>query len=204
MGEWTPTAEWYGALLSHRAHRRRSLAPVSVLAWRRRSRIRSRRSGPRDDWHGRVEVGRHPRAADAPCRRGASLVARRRAHHAPLSGDCRGGHASPRRHRARRRGARVPRRSAAALFGAPAAHRPAETGRPDGARGPGRLHGLRPARGRRRRRPAAPARRAPARARIARRRAVRRAAHVGDADRADMGGARARCVPTRARSASKA
>ena len=77
---------------------------------RRRSRAIRQRSAIRGLAR-RVEVGRHPRAARSPRGDGPPLVARRGAHHAPLSGDRRGRHASARRHRARRRGARLSRRS---------------------------------------------------------------------------------------------
>ena len=49
--------------------------------------------GPRDRLDRRVEVGRHPGTARVPRRRRASLVARRRAHHASLSGNRRRSHA---------------------------------------------------------------------------------------------------------------
>ena len=66
---------------------------------------------------------------DPAGRAGASVVARRRADHAPLPGDRRGRGRAAGRHRARRRGARLPRRPAAALLRAATAHRAAEAGR---------------------------------------------------------------------------
>ena len=130
MGEWTPTAEWYRRAAVARAHRRRPLASVSVLPG-----VAARRPVPIETLGaarrlaGRMEVGRHPRAAGAARRRrcylwsrGEELITDRFPEIAAAAD------ASARRHRARRRGAGVPRRAAAALLGAAAAHRPPEAG----------------------------------------------------------------------------
>ena len=159
MGEWTPTPEWFVSLLGGRVHRRRSVASLSVLpglAARRRAGD-ARRAGGLD---ARVEVGRHPRAAGEARGRRPPVVARRGADHAPLPGDRRGRDPPARRHRARRRSARLPRRTAAALLRAAAAHRPPEAGRADGEGGPGRVHDLRHPGGGRRGHPRPPAARA--------------------------------------------
>ena len=62
MGEWTPTPEWFVSLSSVGVHRRRSVAPLSVLPGvaARRGAVGARRAGGLD---ARVEMGRHPRAA---------------------------------------------------------------------------------------------------------------------------------------------
>ena len=84
MGDWSPTAEWYARTSVRRAHRRRPLAAVSVFpgVTPRRSHRYARGSSRLAD---RVEVGWHPRATGQARRRPAPVVARRRAHHAPLS-----------------------------------------------------------------------------------------------------------------------
>ena len=131
MGDWAPAAEWFAAPPLARAHGRRPVAALSVLSGLA-ARGAGRSARRRRRLAGRVEMGRHPRAARAPRRCRPSLVARRRADHASLSRDRGRRHAAARRHGARRRGPRVPRRSAAALLRAAAAHRPPEAGRADG------------------------------------------------------------------------
>ncbi len=149
MGEWTPTAEWFGSVLSvestdvdqSRPYPFFLASPLDedpsalgdlanwILEWK---------------WDGiRAQLVKR-------ARRHPPVVARRGADHPSLPGDRRGRDPSARRNRSRRRGARVPRRTAAALLRAAAAHRPPETGRADGEGRPGRVHDLRhPGAGRR-------------------------------------------------------
>ena len=150
MGEWTPTAAWFASAAVDRNARTTTARARIRSSWPRRSRTQPATLGDPGALAGRVEMGRHPRAADSAGRRGAPVVARRGAHHAPLPGDRRGGVAAAGRHRARRRGAGVSRRPAAAVLRSAAADRPAEAGRAAGARSAGRVHGLRRARARRR------------------------------------------------------
>ena len=163
MGDWTPTAGWLASLLSHEhTDVDRSRPYPFFLASPLEGPVES--LGARERLARRVEVGRHSRAAGAPSGGSPPLVAGRRAHHAAVPGDCGRRHSPPGWHRPRRRSAGVPRRPPAALRRAAAAHRPPETGRADGPGGTSRLHGLRPARRRWRRRARPPARRAPRRA----------------------------------------
>ena len=155
-GEWTPTA---GVV------RRRCVAPTAPTPTAR-GRIRLRWPSPLDRrcragapssaartggrLAGRVEVGRHPRpgrraatAASHLWSRGEELITDR----FPEVRDA--AQRAARRHGARRRGAGVPRRPAAAVLGPAAADRPARQRGAHGARRAGGVHGLRRARTRR-------------------------------------------------------
>ena len=112
-------------------------------AWRRRSKARSTALGDVARVAGRVEVGRHPRAAHSSRRRRPSLVARRGADHASFPGDHRGRDSSARRDGARRRGPRLQDDRPTALLRSAAADRTPEAGRADVARRAGRVHDLR-------------------------------------------------------------
>ena len=68
-------------------------------------------SAPPADWHRRMEVGRHPRAAGQARRAGVALVARRGTGHRPLSRTRGAGRGAARRHGARRRDRRLARRA---------------------------------------------------------------------------------------------
>ena len=114
---------------------------------------------------GRMEVGRHPRAARRARRRGVAVVARRGSHHRALSRAPRARPRAAARHGDRRRGRGVARRPRAAV------RRAADPDRPQDAVGEipraaaGGAHRLRPARVRRRRPARAAAARAPRAAR---------------------------------------
>ena len=84
----------------HRRPRRRPLAPLPVLPGAPPG-GRSGQPGRPGPVAGRVEVGRHPRAADPPPARRLRLVARRGACHRPLPRACRRGAAFARGYGAR-------------------------------------------------------------------------------------------------------
>ena len=142
MGEWAPTPEWFGSVLSIESTDvdQSRPYPFFLASPLDEDAVGARRAGGLDS---RVEMGRHPRTAGETRRRHPPVVAWRGADHPSLPGDRRGRHPSARRNRSRWRGARVPGRTAAALLGAAAAHRPPETGRADGESRPGGVHDLR-------------------------------------------------------------
>ena len=112
MGTWEPSAEVVRAAGEPRHRRRRLEPPVSVLPGAS-ARGRPGRAWRRARLVGRVEVGRHSRAADQATRAGDALEPRRRAalRAFPRGGDHR--RVPPRRHGARRRTARLAGRPAA-------------------------------------------------------------------------------------------
>ena len=163
MGEWSPSAEWFESIQSSVPADADVSRPYPFFLASPLEGARPHRSATRADWlvewkwDGiRAQLIRRA-GATWLWSRGEELITQRfpeiaaAATHLP-DGTC-----------ARRRSARVRGRTAAALRGAAAAHRPAEAGRADHARGPGRVRRLRPARARRRRSARAAARRAPAR-----------------------------------------
>ena len=120
------------------AARRRPALSVLPRASARRCRSPSslHGSGRRRDWHGRMEVGRHPRAGRQARRQGLDLVARRGAGDRALPRDRRAGAGAARRHRARRRDRRLARRPRRALRSAAAAHRPQDADQEGAGRDP--------------------------------------------------------------------
>ena len=151
MGEWTPSARWFGGLVDPGDDRHRSIAALPVLPGRADRRLagagaNGRSAGRSSGLASRMEVGRHPGAAGQARRPGASVVARRRINHAPVSRSRRRDCRAPRRRRARRRGSRLPGRPPAAVLGPAAAPRPRAPVIARGAGCAGGVHGLRRAR----------------------------------------------------------
>ena len=103
MGDWEPTPAFYAAADRARTRRTPTSAGPIRSSWPIRWKASPTQLGDPADWHGGMEVGRHPLAVDPARRADVPLVARRGAGHRALPGTRRRSAAAARRHRDRRR-----------------------------------------------------------------------------------------------------
>ena len=123
MGAWEPTPEFFERLIAPDTRDADVSRPYPFYLAYPLERA-ARRAGRPGRLDGRMEVGRHPRAAHPPGRPHLPLVARRGAADRPVSRGRGGRRAAAGRHGARRRDAALGRRRAAAVRPAAAPDRP--------------------------------------------------------------------------------
>ena len=161
MGGWEPTPEFFARLIAPDLRDADVSRPYPFyLAYPLEGPLEA--LGRARGVAGRVEVGRHPVAADPPSRPNVPLVPRRGAADRAIPRGGRDRRGAPRRHRHRRRDAALVGRDAPAFRADAAADRAEGAGPEDSERGAGLPRRLRPAGGGRIRPARAAARRAAA------------------------------------------